>query len=130
MTTASSAPTGRRRGMRALGARRAIDVVGLRVAPALTAFLIVWSHLSLGQGLVVFTAVLAAGQLLERSPFPLSLLPAARLALAVVAPLIGVLGAVAAMLALGAEVSVGDMAAAVVGAMLVLILGAWIRFRV
>jgi exopolysaccharide biosynthesis polyprenyl glycosylphosphotransferase len=116
--------------MRALEARRAIDLIGLRVAPAATACLIIWSHLSLGQGVVVFAAVLAAGQLLERSPFPLSLLPAARIGLAVAAPLVGVLGAVAVMLALGAHVSVPDMVAAVVGALLVLALGAWIRFKV
>ena len=64
-------------------------MVGLRLAPALTASLVIWSHCTAGQGVVAFVAVLAAGQLLERSPFPLSLLPAARIALALAAPLLG-----------------------------------------
>ena len=119
-----------KRWIRALGARRAIDVVGLRLAPALTACLIIWSHCSLGQGAVVFIAVLAAGQLLERSPFPLSLVPAARIVLALIAPVLGVGAAVLVMAALETPVSFGDMAAAVVSAWLVLALGAWIRFRV
>ena len=118
------------RRIRALGARRAIDLVGLRLAPALTAGLIVWSHCTAGQGVVVFLAVLAAGQLLERSSFPLALMPAARIALALIAPLAGVAGAVALMAALETSISFGDMAAAIVGASLVLALGAWIRFRV
>jgi exopolysaccharide biosynthesis polyprenyl glycosylphosphotransferase len=130
MSEAPSASLGRRRGMRALDARKAIDALGLRFAPALTACLILWSHVSLGHALVVFAAVLAAGQLLERSPFPLALMPAARIGLAMAAPLIGILGASAIMVALGAPVSVGDMTAALGGALLVLALSAWIRFRV
>ena len=74
--------------------------------------------------------MLAAGQVLERSPFPLSLLPAARILLALVAPVLGVGAAVLAMAALDVAISFADMAAAVVGAWLVLALGAWIRYRV
>jgi hypothetical protein len=120
----------RKRWIRALDARNAIDFVGLRIAPALTAALIVWSHTTLGQGAFVFVCVLAAGQLLERSPFPLSLLPAARILLALVAPVVGVGAAVLAMAALDVAISFADMAAAVVGASLVLALGAWIRYQV
>jgi exopolysaccharide biosynthesis polyprenyl glycosylphosphotransferase len=116
--------------IRALEARRAIDFVGLRIAPALTAALIVWSHCSAGQGLVIFAAVLAAGQLLERSSFPLSLMPAARIALALSAPALGVGVAVLVMVALDNSIGFMDAAVAVVGAWLVLALGAWIRFRV
>jgi exopolysaccharide biosynthesis polyprenyl glycosylphosphotransferase len=116
--------------IRALNARRAIDVVGLRLAPALTAFLIIWSHCTVGQAAVVFLAVLVAGRLLERSAFPLALMPAARIALALLAPVLGVAGALLVMTALETQVSFGDMAAAICGAWLVLALGAWIRYRV
>jgi exopolysaccharide biosynthesis polyprenyl glycosylphosphotransferase len=116
--------------IRALAARRAIDMVGLRLAPAVTASLVIWSHCSLGQGAVAFAAVLAAGQLLERSPFPLSLLPAARIALALAAPLFGLGAAVAIMVALETSLNFGDFVAALVAAWLVLALGAWIRLRV
>ena len=129
-TVAVTAPKVRKRWIRALGARRAIDTVGLRLAPALTAALIAWSHCSAGQGAVIFVSVLIAGQVLDRSSFPLALMNAARIGLALAAPLIGVAGAVLVMAALETSISFGDMAAAVVGAWLVLTLGAWIRFRV
>jgi exopolysaccharide biosynthesis polyprenyl glycosylphosphotransferase len=119
-----------KRWIRALGARRAIDLVGLRIGPALTAGLVIWSHCSPGQGAVAFLAVLAAGQLLERSPFPLSLLPAARIGLALAAPLFGLGAAVAVMLALDTSLYFGDFAAALIASWLVLALGAWIRFQV
>ena len=119
-----------RRWMRALAARRAIDLVGLRLAPALTACLIIWSHCTPGQGAVAFGAVLAAGQFLQRSPFPLSLLPAARIVLALAAPLLGLGAAVAVMVALNTSLDFGDFVAALIAAWLVLALGAWIRMRV
>jgi exopolysaccharide biosynthesis polyprenyl glycosylphosphotransferase len=121
---------GHRPWIRALDARRAIDLVALRLAPALTASLIFLSHTTPGQAAVVFVAVLAAGQLLERSRFPLSLMSAARIALALVAPVLGVAGAVLVMAALDTSVAFADIAAAIVAAWLVLALGAWIRFRV
>jgi exopolysaccharide biosynthesis polyprenyl glycosylphosphotransferase len=116
--------------IRALRARRVIDVVGLRVAPAATAAMIVWSHTTHGKALITFIAVLAAGQVLERARFPLSLMPAARIFVGLAAPLLGVGAAALAMLALERTMSFGDMAAAVIGAWLVLALGAWIRYRV
>ena len=72
--------------VRALRARRVIDLVGLRVAPAATAALIVWSHTNYGKGLITFLAVLVAGQVLERARFPLSLMPAARIFVGLAAP--------------------------------------------
>ena len=114
----------------ALAARRAIDLVGLRLAPALTACLIIASHTDLGKGLVVFAAVLAAGQLLMRTSFPLQLMPAARIGLALAAPALGVGTAILVMAALERSVSATDTIAAVLGAWLVLGLGAWIRHRV
>ena len=116
--------------VRALRARRVIDLVGLRVAPAATAALIVWSHTNYGKGLITFLAVLVAGQVLERARFPLSLMPAARIFVGLAAPLLGMGTAALAMLAMERTLSFGDMAAAVIGAWLVLALGAWIRYRV
>jgi exopolysaccharide biosynthesis polyprenyl glycosylphosphotransferase len=116
--------------VRALRARRVIDLVGLRVAPAATAALIVWSHTTYGKGLITFLAVLVAGQVLERARFPLSLMPAARIFVGLAAPLLGMGTAALAMLAMERTLSFGDMAAAVIGAWLVLALGAWIRYRV
>jgi exopolysaccharide biosynthesis polyprenyl glycosylphosphotransferase len=121
---------GRQPSIRALGARRAIDVVGFRIAPAATAAFIIWSHTTIGKGLVTFLAVLAAGQLLERSRFPLSLMPAARIGLGLAAPVLGVGLAALLMLTMERTLSFADMAAAVIGAWLVLALGAWIRYRV
>ncbi len=116
--------------VRALRARRVIDLVGLRVAPAATAALIVWSHTNYGKGLITFLAVLVAGQVLERARFPLSLMPAARIFVGLAAPVLGMGAAALAMLAMERTLSFGDMAAAVIGAWLVLALGAWIRYRV
>ena len=116
--------------VRALRARRVIDVVGLRVAPAATAAIIVWSHTTPGKGLITFLAVLGAGQVLERARFPLSLMPAARIVVGLAAPLLGITAAALAMLAMEQTLTFGDMAAAVIGAWLVLALGAWIRYRV
>jgi exopolysaccharide biosynthesis polyprenyl glycosylphosphotransferase len=116
--------------IRALGARRAIELIGLRIAPAATAGLIVWSHTTHGKGLVTFVAVLAAGQLLERVRFPMSLMPAARIGLALTAPVLGMTLAALLMLAMERTLTFTDLAAAVIGAWLVLALGAWIRYRV
>jgi exopolysaccharide biosynthesis polyprenyl glycosylphosphotransferase len=116
--------------IRALVARRAIDFAGLRLAPAITASLLIWSHCDVGQAAIVFVSVLIAGQLLERSPFPLTLMPAARIGLALAAPVVGIAAAVAVMGALDTSIGFGDAAVAVVGAWLVLALGAWVRYRV
>jgi len=127
--TAYSAPTVRRR-IRALDARRTIDLIALRIAPALSGALIILSHAGLGRSAVVFAAMLVAGQLLERARFPLALVPTARIALAMLTPLIGVAGASILMTVLGAGIPLADLSAAVMGSWLVLALGAWIRYRV
>jgi exopolysaccharide biosynthesis polyprenyl glycosylphosphotransferase len=80
--------------------------------------------------LITFLAVLVAGQVLERARFPLSLMPAARIFVGLAAPLLGMGTAALAMLAMERTLSFGDMAAGVIGAWLVLALGAWIRYRV
>jgi exopolysaccharide biosynthesis polyprenyl glycosylphosphotransferase len=92
--------------------------------------MIVWSHTTHGKGLITFIAVLGAGQVLERARFPLSLMPAARIFVGLAAPVLGMTAAALAMLAMERTMAFGDMAAAVIGAWLVLALGAWIRYRV
>ena len=119
------------RTLRPLQARRAIELAGLRVAPALTGGLIFWSHTSsLGHGAVAFASMLAAASLVDRSRFPLGLLPAARIALALMATVLGALLTFAVIAATGPAPAFGDVSSAVIGAWLVLALGAWFRVRV
>ena len=120
----------RSRPLGALRAQSLINMIGLRLAPALTGGLIMLSHSgSLEAAVLVFAAMFAAAQVIERSRFPLQLLPAARLMLALGAPAIGAAGVLALFAALGTA-DVGGLMAAVVGAWLVLALGAWTKGRV
>ena len=73
--------------------------------------------------------MLAAGQLLERSRFPLALMPAARISLGCSHRSSGS-GPRRSRAGLEQTLAFSDMAAAVIGAWLVLALGAWIRYRV
>ncbi|MGH2952405.1 MAG: exopolysaccharide biosynthesis polyprenyl glycosylphosphotransferase [Solirubrobacterales bacterium] len=122
--------TGGLRGLRALEAQRLIDLVALRLAPSVAGGLIAYSHMaSIEQGLIVFVAMFAAAQLIERSRFPLHLMPATRILLALAAPLLG--GFVAWRLAdaAGNSQALGQYEAVVLGAGLVMALGAWIKAR-
>jgi exopolysaccharide biosynthesis polyprenyl glycosylphosphotransferase len=131
MTSAELAVGSRpRRGLRALEAQRVIELVTMRVAPALAAGLIAALHVGrLGAGVLVFASVLLAAQAMERSQLPLHLMPATRVLIGLAAPLIG--GAVAWLLtiAVGAPEPLREYEAAVLGAWLVLALGAWIKTR-
>jgi hypothetical protein len=116
--------------LRALEAQRIVDLLALRVAPSVAAGLIAYSHMgALGEGLIVFVAVLAASQLIETSSFPLQLMPAARVVLALVAPALGGAGAWLVVNLAGDPYPVSQYEAVVLGAWLVLALGAWIRAR-
>jgi exopolysaccharide biosynthesis polyprenyl glycosylphosphotransferase len=119
----------RRQGiLRALEAQRLIDLVALRVAPSLAAGLIAYSHMGdVGKALVVGAAVFAVAQLIVSARFPLHLMPAARVVLALVAPLLG--GAAAWLLigTAGDSYPLVEYQAVVLGAWLVLALGVWIR---
>ncbi len=127
---AGRGPT-RSRPLGALRAQRLIDLVGLRMAPALTGGLIVYSHYrQLGPALLVFGSMLAAAQMVERSRFPLQLMPAARVALALVAPALGAVAALALMTMLGRPPRIGELVPAVIGAWLVVALGGWTKARV
>src|SRR5919106_174733 len=120
----------RRSRLRAMEAQRLIDLLALRVAPSVAAGLIAYSHMGeLGEGLIVFAAVLAAAQLIDTSHFPLQLMPAARIALGLLAPVLG--GAIAWLVAsaAGDPYPVSQYEAVVLGAWLVLALGAWIKAR-
>ena len=121
---------GRRR-LRALEAQRIIDLLALRIAPALTAGLIGSSHLTQpGAGVIVFAAVLAAAMLVDRVRLPLHLMPASRLVLSAAAPVVGA-GAAWLLITLASNQAqaLAQYEAVVLGAGLVLALGAWIRTR-
>ena len=118
------------RSLRAYDAQHLIDIVALRVAPALTSALIVSLHLdSVGLGAVVFVCMLAAAQLVERSRFPLELLPAARVALAAFAPVLGAGLVVGITAATGKVLPLADLGTALAAGWLVLSLGTWIKLR-
>ncbi|MEO8092134.1 MAG: exopolysaccharide biosynthesis polyprenyl glycosylphosphotransferase [bacterium] len=126
---AGRGPT-RFRPLGALRAQRLIDLVGLRVAPALTSGLIAYSHFrQLGPALLVFGAMLAAARVIERSPFPLQLMPAARVALALFAPAVGAVAVLAIMTMLDRPPGIGELVPAVIGAWLVFALGGWTKAR-
>jgi exopolysaccharide biosynthesis polyprenyl glycosylphosphotransferase len=120
----------RRRSLRALEAQRLVDVAALRVAPSVAAGLIAYSHLgSAGQGVIVFVTVLAATQLIETARFPVHLMPAARVVLALMAPVLGSAGAWLLANAAGDPYALTEYEAVVLGAWLVLALGVWVRAR-
>jgi exopolysaccharide biosynthesis polyprenyl glycosylphosphotransferase len=131
MTSAELAIGSRpRRGLRALEAQRVIDLVTLRLAPALAGGAIAALHMEqIGAGVLVFIAVFAAAQAMERSHLPLHLMPATRVLIGLAAPLIGVGVAWLLTIAAGAPEPLADYEAAVLGAWLVLALGAWIKTR-
>jgi exopolysaccharide biosynthesis polyprenyl glycosylphosphotransferase len=127
----SSATRARKRtGLAALAAQRLIDSLALRVAPAAAAGLMASSQLrEPGTGLIVFACVLGAAQLIERSRFPLDLMPAARILLGVAAPVLGTLAAWAILAAADTPYPLAHVEAIVLGAWLVLALGAWLKHR-
>ncbi len=119
---------GTRHGLRALEAQRMIDLVALRLAPSLAAGLIAYSHVGeAGQAALVFVCVLIATQAIEHSRLPLQLMPASRVLLGLVAPMVGAAGAWLIGAAVGAHYSFGEYEAVILGAWLVTALGAWIK---
>ncbi len=132
MTSAELRTAGRgsRRGLRALEAQRMIDLVAMRFAPSAAAGLIAYSHMGeVGEGLIVFACVFIATQAVERSQLPLNVMPASRLLLAALAPLVG--AAVAGLIAhaAGDSYPFAEFQAIVLGSWLVTALGAWIKAR-
>ena len=121
----------RSRPLGALRAQRLIDLVGLRLAPALTGGLIAYSHYrQLGPAVLVFASMLAAAQLIESPRFPLQLMSAARVVIALLAPVLGAAAALGLMAMLGRAEGVGELVPAVIGSWLVVALGGWVKARV
>ena len=117
-------------GLRALEAQRLLDLIALKAMPALAAGVIAYLHTTeVGYAVVLGVAMLAALQLLERSALPLDLMPASRITLGLVAPLIGVVLAVMLGLAAGDRMPLSSFAAPVLGAWLVMALGAWLKVQ-
>jgi exopolysaccharide biosynthesis polyprenyl glycosylphosphotransferase len=118
------------RGMHALEAQRRIDWLALRLAPSVTAGLIALSHWhGIGHAAIVFACMLVATQAIERTGLPLHLMPASRLMLGIVAPVIGVGAAWLIALAVGDANPLRQYEAVLFGSLLVLALGAWVRVR-
>ena len=126
----AAAPSSRRQGMRALEAQRWVDLVALRLAPSLAAGLIAYSHMrAVGPALIVLASVFVAAQVIERARLPLHLLPTSRVLLAIAAPVTGVVAAWLISSAAGTAYPFSQYQAALLGALLVLALGAWMRAR-
>ncbi len=116
--------------MGALRAQGLMDFVGLRLAPALVAGVIAYLHSeTLGEALIVFAAMLAALQLIERSPFPLALMPAARIGLGLFAPVVAGATMLGVTALAGNAADPGELTAAIAGAWIMLGLGAWMKIR-
>jgi exopolysaccharide biosynthesis polyprenyl glycosylphosphotransferase len=113
--------------LRALEAQRLLDLIALKVMPAAAAGLIAYLHLGqIGYAVVLGGAMLVALQLVERCALPLDLMPAARIALVLVAPVLGAMLALVLELGAGDHVALGPLEPSVIGAWLVLALGAWV----
>lgn len=122
------APSSRRHGIRALEAQRLVDLLALRLAPSLAAGLIAYSHMrELGPAVIVFVSMLVAAQVIERSRLPLQLMPASRIALGVAAPVAGTVAAWLIASASGHPYALAQYEAVLLGSLLVLALGAWLR---
>jgi exopolysaccharide biosynthesis polyprenyl glycosylphosphotransferase len=122
---------GPRRGVRALEAQRMIDLFALRLAPSVAAGLIAFSHMGkIGEGLIVFVCVLIATQAIERPHLPLHVMPASRVLLAMLAPLVGAGIAWLIAIAAGDSYPFSELEAVVLGSWLVMALGAWVKLRV
>ncbi len=120
----------RSRPLGALRAQKLMDLVGLRLAPALTGGLIVLTRDGLGDAVLVFGGMFVALQLIERSRFPLQLMPASRVLIGLMAPVFGAAAALGATALAGRAESIGTLLTAVVSAWLVLALGAWLKLKV
>ncbi|MQA75605.1 MAG: exopolysaccharide biosynthesis polyprenyl glycosylphosphotransferase [Solirubrobacterales bacterium] len=117
--------------MRALQAQRLIDLLALRLAPAIAAGLIAYSHLgAVGHGLIVFASVFFIAQAIDRADLPLHLMRASRVLLGLAAPAVGAGFVWLISLASGTDYPLAEFEAVVLGASLVLALGAWIKARI
>ena len=116
--------------LRALEAQRLVNLIAFKVSPAVAAGLIAYAHTDeLGSSVLVATAILAALLLVDRSTLPLGLMPTARLALGLVAPVLGAAAAAWVLAVTGQGLPLAEFQAPVAGAWLIMALGAWVTTR-
>ncbi len=114
----------------ALRAQRLLGVLAFSVAPAVAAGLIAGSHLdSLGDGAIIFAAVLAASLVLERDRLPLHLMPLATLTIRIAVPVVGIGVALIVFLLTGESFQVYDVLIPLIGAWFVTAFSAWLTTR-
>jgi lipopolysaccharide/colanic/teichoic acid biosynthesis glycosyltransferase len=104
--------------------------VAVRFAPAATASVIAYGHTDhVGDAILLFVAGIVCGELVDRFPYPLHLLPAGRFLLSVAAPLLAG-GVVLALGVLGADaMTASELAAPVTGGILIAALARWTQMR-
>jgi exopolysaccharide biosynthesis polyprenyl glycosylphosphotransferase len=113
-----------------LRAQRLFDLYALQIAPAGAAGLVGLGHL--GDTLLagaLFVAVLVWAAIVDRSTFPVELMPIARLSLRALAPVLGAATVVPVAIYGGNEVSIGALTAPVIACWLTMALGAWAKVR-
>jgi exopolysaccharide biosynthesis polyprenyl glycosylphosphotransferase len=116
--------------LRALEAQRLIDLIGLKLVPALAAGLLAYAHLrNTGAAVLIAASMLAAPCLVARTELPIEMMSAARLALGLMTPVTGVALALAVTAVSGLRLELGAVIAPLIGALLVMALGAWVKAR-
>jgi exopolysaccharide biosynthesis polyprenyl glycosylphosphotransferase len=116
--------------LRVIEAQRLIDLIGLKVMPALAAALLTYAHLrDMGAALLIAASMLAAPHLVTRTALPIEMMPASRLALALLTPLTGVALALALTAASERQLELAALVVPLVGASLVMALGVWVKTR-
>jgi lipopolysaccharide/colanic/teichoic acid biosynthesis glycosyltransferase len=115
-----------------ISAQRYLELLTLRLAPAVTGAAIAYSHLdSELQGLLVFACMLGVVTLLRSPQYPLHLIPFASATLYLLAPPLGAVLAVVISAADGStsQITIANMVSPVLGAWVVTGIGAWITHR-
>jgi exopolysaccharide biosynthesis polyprenyl glycosylphosphotransferase len=117
-------------GLTALQAQRLVERVALDLAPALAAGALATVYLhGVGRGLLVGSAVLAAGLLLTRNRYPLHLMPLAGLVVRVAIPVLGCALAFAVLAAAGRPAPPVALLAPIVAAWLVTGAAVWAKLH-
>ncbi len=115
-------------GIPARRARELVTVLGTQVIPAVTAGLLVYANVGgPREALLVFLTILAGCWAVARFPYPLHLMPTARLLLAVVGPGMG--AALLILLDPATGIPRADLAWAAVAAVAITIVGRWNEAR-
>ncbi len=124
----SEPPERGRRGISVPRARELVGALGTEVLPALTAGSLIYAHTGeLREALLVLLAILAGCWSVARLPYPLHLMPAARLLLAIAGPAMG--AAVLIALDPAARIPPVDLVSGAAAAIAIAILGRWNETR-